>query len=864
MGKGSSWRIVFIDIDSSFTINDESAAVKGFMVVRSPKGTTEPMYFGPGNSSAIHSMIGIPDANHPDIAEAVAYNSEYGLYIAAPPGTDEDYPSYFGGTYLTTKGAFDFYKVSDSDELNFLTAIKVGSEKEAYVTLSTAPNTQIATTADLMFPATGEGMFSINGVSNSVISNLDHLDFNYWGNRDSPSNVAEGVKALTFSITGSALRIMQGTVQVGSGTLQSDGSWNLTLGNVQTETNTGIMFLDFIDFGNWYSYLGVDQLAGAEERAALIQANKTKIYNYIMNGTQFSKDNGATYTEAETGLLSRLSWVVNIESMSFMAVHQKSPTEKQTKIIVSSIGYDKYYYDNALAYIVNADQTKTSFATGDNNDYVILLNAANDAPSKIVQFKGVTTGAPVFDDVTTKKFKSKYIRIRNSATSVDISDINNTLWFVNGDGTFTKSTLDSDCKAPPKVNNAFNSITFSCSEEVYPGSVTGGGTFTGSLSETGKDSYGSPIYFPLILPESALSFVEVKVFNGVQFDTMTGMVNEYGFWTGTRIVDDFGPEVDTFTKYVSGQRYVEHLIQTNVANGMVGCPNGDDSFFDICSLGWAEAFNSKYDECSIFMETTGIEALKSTLASLRATQKLSTMISPKVITKAEFDDVDTIAVTARLTGTAQYIGEFQVKDPYTGKKYWCMPIGDVGVNLSRIIEKKLGGWAPMWQNITGGLGGQLGRAVLKSKWDFSDEDTKVLDEKGLNPISFTADDGLMILSQKTTQDPTNTTDWSYLGHTMSFDLFKRDIRDNVMRPQIGKPINDYWMNIRQQQADAILSKRLSGTQPIWSEGKMDIASVNTATTKAMRKFCMKATVKVTVFSEKVELTFQNEAQTTSL
>jgi hypothetical protein len=99
---------------------------------------------------------------------------------------------------------------------------------------------------------------------------------------------------------------------------------------------------------------------------------------------------------------------------------------------------------------------------------------------------------------------------------------------------------------------------------------------------------------------------------------------------------------------------------------------------------------------------------------------------------------------------------------------------------------------------------------------------------------------------------------------MSFDLFKRDIRDNVMRPQIGKPINDYWMNIRQQQADAILSKRLSGTQPIWSEGKMDIASVNTATTKAMRKFCMKATVKVTVFSEKCELVFENLGQTTSL
>jgi len=862
MGKGSSFRLIFLDIDSSFSINDESATIKGYMVVRSPKGTAEPMYFGPGNEGAIHSMIGIPDANHPDIAEAIAYNSEYGIYISAPAGSSEDYASYYGGAYLTTKGSFDFYKVSDKEELNFLTAIKLGSEKNKFITLATAPVTTLTDTADLMFPTVGEGVFAINGVSNAIMSNLDHLDFDYWGNNETTSAVSKGVKELTFSISGANCTINDGLVQIGAGVTQPDGTWNLTFGKIQTEFNTGIIWLDFQDYGNWYKYLGIDKIVGEAAQQAVILTNKTKIFAYVFSGTQFSKDNGVTYTEPVTGLKNRFNWVVNIEDISFSAINQKSPTEKETKVTISHIGYDKFYYDSALAYLGTADQTKTVFNTGDANNYVIFLDSTNLIPKTIMQYKGAKAGLPVFVDVTNTKFKSKYIRIRNSATATSVSTLDNTLWYVTSAGVFVQATPESN--NPPKVNPLFNSISFSCSEEVYPGTVTGGGTFTGSLSETGKDSYGSQIYFPMILPDSALSFVEVKVFPNVQLDTMAGMINDFGFWTGTRIVDDFGPEVDSYIVQFSGKRYVQHLIEQNVANGMVGCPNGDETFFDVCNMGWMEAFNPKYDECSVFMEPTGIETLKEKLAALRATQKLSTMISFKVITQADFLDTDSIAITARLTGTAQYVGEFLVKDPYTGKKYWCMPIGDVGVNLSRIMEKKLGGWAPMWQNISGGLGGQLGRSVLKQKWNFTDEDTQVLDKKGLNPISFSADDGLMILSQKTTQDPTNLTDWSYLGHTMSFDLFKRDMRDNVMRPQIGKPINDYWMNIRQQNADAIMAKRLSGSQPIWSAGKIDIAGVNTDTTKAKRTFMIKATVKVSTFSEKISLTFENVAQTTNL
>ena len=173
------------------------------------------------------------------------------------------------------------------------------------------------------------------------------------------------------------------------------------------------------------------------------------------------------------------------------------------------------------------------------------------------------------------------------------------------------------------------------------------------------------------------------------------------------------------------------------------------------------------------------------------------------------------------------------------------------------MDKKLGGCAPAWLN-DNGLGGQLSRSVLKAKYDLSDKATKILDEKGLNPIVYKNSTGLMILSHKTTE--LDAGDWSYLGHSMSFDLYKREIRDKVMRPQLLKAIDDHYMNIRQKEADNILSKRISGNRPIWAEGANYIKEVNTPQTKLQRKFVIKSKVKVNVFSEYVEFVFTNVAQ----
>ena len=114
-----SFRLIFIDVDESFTTSTVEAPIKGYIVCRAPKGTTEAMYFPYGNKKTINAMIGLETANWPDLYEAIAFNSEYGLYISAPPGTTKNYPSYYGGVYLTTKSMYNYWRVDDKDNPNY-------------------------------------------------------------------------------------------------------------------------------------------------------------------------------------------------------------------------------------------------------------------------------------------------------------------------------------------------------------------------------------------------------------------------------------------------------------------------------------------------------------------------------------------------------------------------------------------------------------------------------------------------------------------------------------------------------------------------------------------------------------------------
>ena len=786
----TSRRISFIDIDQSYATAVADTAETGFMVVRAPKGTVEATYFPRGQATLIHSMIGIPTADWPDIQDAIDYNNNFGLWISAPSGSAAEYPSYYGGTYLTKKGLFPFYNMSskEAEDLTYEVLVDVASEN-TFLGTDLSNTTVTWNSAD---PAPN----IVLTVADNFTPYAKKLRFDYWGGAETENPAA----VFEIFVDGINLKVMLDGVATTIGGVAEDGTW--TIGNVETATDP--LYLD-----------------------------------------------PSTAPVGPTAIQERLQWIVDMSEETYLAIVQKSPTEKTTRTTISNIGYEKYYYDMQVGATVSAINNPTNVAqTGNAQGYYIYIDGNGDAILKRANYS--TAPFP----------KGKYIKIgtvvnNDTAASMHIGKIYYanpvTNLLVLCDGTTQAFKLATD----------FNSVTFKVEEEVYPGRWISGGTFTGSLSESGVDTAGVKNYFKEILPDNANTFVEVVVRKTFDSDLDSTTMA----YTGTKVVDSraYGGAVST-VQYLVGQRYITKIIADKVATGVAGGTILDgDGVEAILLEGWAEAGSDKYETCGVFMDPSGNEAVQATQKSLReSVQKLSTFISTKKLTAAEKNDLSLVYVPARATGLALYTNEFTRRDSYSGKKYQSGLIGAMGSNLSRIMQDKYGGWAPMYTNIAGGLGGQLGVSVESAKYSFTNEELALLDATSINPLILSGTFGVMAEGQKTTQDPTNTSDWSYLGHSMAFDNFKREVRDNVMIPQIGKPNDTYFQELRRRQTEAILAKRITGLAPIWAAGKVEVENVNTADVKAARQFKIKVSVKVNVFSEWVVLEFVNVSQATTL
>ena len=970
MGSKNSWRLLFVDIDSSFSVSTESSTIKGFIVVRAPKGETAPYYFERGNMTAIYAMIGVPTANWPDLYEAEAFNQEYGLYVSAPAGSSKKYPSYFGGAYITSKGLIDFYNVTGKDVIDYTQMVQVGFEdaqgyKKTTVNVIVNPkgvggasgyalNGKIDGTKDNI-------ALYITGIEAKQWASVQEIGINYWGDETSGFNEgtyyysvnkvdhklyvenADG-EAVTDYYCGVWVKAADGTYSV----IIGGNSWILAesslttqsavlaelenLGIKATSTNTYentdaplLTLTDlFTNIENLCANGGAKAPKWSEVVAYLESGNKLTVTNTEADGTETavadfdeskffnvefvvtdSLGNKTAYTTAEsyTSPVNRyqgLTWLLNVKPYSHGYIVQKSAAEVTTNVSISSIGYDKWLYDVAVPVIFGPKLTKVS------RDLIKSINFNNDDNLFLyceISYEGATPIMPE-ENAVSKKLKlyqynsdaeeslttlaktctdvgeayetqslliyGDYIVLMSGEDVSEITPTNTTSLQIDHEILYVVSASnfqiekEDDENYPLKKDINFNTMTFKVTEEVYPGEMMNGGEFTGSFNEKGKDSYGANIYWPNVLNDDDMSFIEIHPDKTFDED-----LDSHGIYTGTRIVDDkltydlTGTLVPTtFDLKLKGQRYVTHAVEQNIKDGTTG-GSWRDEFQMVVKQGWTEAFDSQYDDVYIFMDPTGEEFVHTQHASLVMTHKLAIAISPKNITKAEFTNPNKITVTGRSKQTAQFAGEFQYYDAYTGKSFWMKPIGDVGLMCARIYDFKMGGWPPAWYNYND-MGGQLPRAVLKARWNFSDTATKIMDEKGINPIVYNSDDGLMVTSSKTTADPNNLTDWSYLEHVMSFLLCKRDIRDNVMRQQIKKPIDEYWMGVRQTQVEAILAKRTTGSNKIWTKAICDIAGVNNDITKAARTFVIYVKVKVTPFSEYVELKFENVNQTTIL
>ena len=884
----SSWRFEFVDINKSIPTTEAETKWIGYMVVRAPKGEAEAQYIPPNNPNRIRAMFGYPSADYPDLYEAIDFNVNYGLYLSAPSANVDTHPNYYGGIYFTKRGIFPVYRFTNKKKPNFEIGIEPGKEL-AFIKEATSATTITASLDDPSVPS-DQSFIDFTNVPLSLINKCSYLDFDDWKTGKTFRYRIDRANGL---IVDPSTNTVCGTMELSEDKyhihLGGNGDSNSLLGGYEGVLNTlADSKVPFIKLSNLKDIKGKSVnykvLIGTGEGAFTTFKNGAndgvKLLDAIIGGKNYAKSE-SNYDHTFKPLSSYFHFVYDIEDDVYSYTIQTSPTEQETKINLDTITYDKYIYDKKLKYVVSSSSSITAdlpaketdefkSLAGDNH-CVLVVKAGGSVPgdlSGVWQYNfsqkdnpDDTDGQPATIDIGWERqdsFETDKILAYEPVSGSPDREVNHSIYYI--EDTYVEEMREDRTSEPTyllKKNVMYNSFHCGSSEIDTEGEIHECASFIGSLDEFGVDQNGTDNYWEEILPPGeTVTFAETYVVRTFDDD-----LDAKGVFTGTR--------VDKYEGNVKGQRYLSYLVDTQVQNGYTGCETDIDQgseaykgFTKCISLGLEEAAAPKYEDAIVFMECSGIDEVKSQFNAIRTNHKMATIISPKNINSSLFESINKVRVINPLRGSAQYCQEFQYKDKNLRKKYYSCPIGAIGGMLMRIIERFYGGVAPMWINdndVGGQIAGFMQRTPIKVKWDFEDSDTEILDKKGINPILMDVEDGVMITSHRTTE--MDAGDWGYLGHSMSFDLCKREIRDTVMKPQIGKKINSYWIEKRQTQTDNILRKRTTGTNACWAWTKCDIASVNTEYTKSQKIFNISVEVKPDPFAEKVRLTFTNVGST---
>lgn len=120
-----SWRIDTLEINNSQSVTTDLKNI-GASVIRSYKGSEEPVYIPRGSESKITSLFGTPTSVYPDIWEVIEYNKKASIWLSAPARNGT-----YGGVHITKTGSVPFLfgdtdKTIDYDNLSYTEQMGIG------------------------------------------------------------------------------------------------------------------------------------------------------------------------------------------------------------------------------------------------------------------------------------------------------------------------------------------------------------------------------------------------------------------------------------------------------------------------------------------------------------------------------------------------------------------------------------------------------------------------------------------------------------------------------------------------------------------------------------------------------------------
>ena len=817
-------RLRLNDYDLSTATENYSTEVVGYTVVKAPKGPTKPVRIPANSSAMLKDIFGSASEEYPELYEVETFNKEYDIYVSAP---------YESATvpvaYLTPQGI-----VKGSNTVAYTSQIEQYIEDGTYLSDDAFEKTSLL---DSLIPSKPNGEketeipidYEINHLNSYGLTSEEDTYSKYVGDNKEYKSFAGGL-AIKLGLSYDELKRYKdekGSIKV-----------------VDSEGNSEKIALSDI----------------------FSDSTKHKIGNfkYLKNTT----NGGSTQIFVE----------YHSTDASIQTVDAEDTTEDTSSSGTPSGGA--------------AGGTTPSQPT--QIDYIDMSGNPQKANSDNVKDYSYTGLVVILDGLTDTKYTKSTVYLTLNIAEKDIHAVIFPKYP-------SKRKLHIDF-TPFDALNLFNNPSVSDKRNVLSMTAYEVGSFhgisnpisgiVGSIDSDAVSASGTSLAFgannSLYNMQNLVCVYPVKAFKDSDItNTSAKGYASIDLEGGTRLFGDEAKDADKDKDKDGTNAGTEGVESTGSAptesNPTDGTTTEETTTakepIEVHELGWEVAEDSEYSDVDIFFDSTrhNVDVSRDNVVlpngkffSLYKKHPLAGFIFNTTIAPSALKEEATKKYTTPLEYGANYwnicneglivLGNGKIISPLTGAR---------ALMQARIIENKFGGAAPMFTN-TGSpaIGGVLSSiaSISKLRYKYDKDMQSSLDTMNFNPVISDRNYGIMLTGQKTCKAGA-LTDWSYIGHVSAFLNFKREVRKYVMIPQLGKPNNPYYRELRKDQVLNILNRRLEGGNRIWAEGIVDTSTAdgcNDALALKARKFVINVKVKVDIFSEYVELNFTNVDQETEL